>query len=57
MIHSVVGLMKKTLYIMSQYFPQFRNSKENIIIELDLSSYATKANLKMLHELMLVAFH
>ena len=31
---------------MSQYFPPYRNSGSNIKVELDLSSYATKADLK-----------
>ena len=31
---------------MSQYFPSYRSSKSNIKVELDLSSYATKTDLK-----------
>ena len=31
---------------MSQYFPPSRGSRENIKVELDLSSYATKTDLK-----------
>ena len=31
---------------MSQYFPPYRSSGRNNKVELDLSSYATKANLK-----------
>ena len=31
---------------MSQYFPPYRNSGRNIKVELDLSSYATKTDLK-----------
>ena len=31
---------------MSQYFPPYRSSGSNIKVELDLSSYATKADLK-----------
>ena len=27
---------------MSQYFPQYNNSSENIKVELDLSNYTTK---------------
>ena len=35
---------------MSQYFPPYRSSGSKIKVELDLSSYATKTNLKnMLH--------
>ena len=32
---------------MSQYFPPFRNSRESVKVEQDLSSYATKSYLKM----------
>ena len=31
---------------MSQYFPPYRSSRGNIKVELDLSSYATKTDLK-----------
>ena len=31
---------------MSQYFPPYRSSARNIKVELDLSSYATKTDLK-----------
>ena len=31
---------------MSQYFPPYRSSERNIKVELDLSSYATKTDLK-----------
>ena len=31
---------------MSQYFPPYRSSRGNIEVELDLSSYATKTDLK-----------
>ena len=31
---------------MSHYFPPYRNSGRNIKVELDLSSYATKTDLK-----------
>ena len=30
---------------MSQYFPQYNNSSENIKVELDLSNYATKKDI------------
>ena len=43
----IVGLIKKTLYKMSQYFPKpYRSLEGNVKVELDLSSYATKAELK-----------
>ena len=31
---------------MSKYFPPYNNSSKNIKVELDLSNYATKTNLK-----------
>ena len=31
---------------MSQYFPPYENSSKNIKVELDLSNYATKTDLK-----------
>ena len=31
---------------MSQYFPSYNNSSENIKVELDLTNYATKTDLK-----------
>ena len=31
---------------MSQYFPPYNNSSENIKVELDLSNYATKKRYK-----------
>ena len=31
---------------MSQYFPPYGGSSENIKVELDLSNYATKTDLK-----------
>ena len=37
---------KKKIYKMSQYFPPYRSSGRNIKAELDLSSYATKTDLK-----------
>ena len=41
-IHLIVGLIKKTLYKISQYFPPYRSSGGDIKVELDLSSYGTK---------------
>ena len=37
---------KKRSYKMSQYFPPYNNSNENIKVELDLSNYATKKDIK-----------
>ena len=43
----IVGLIKKTLHNMSQYFPKpYRNFGGNIALKVDLSNYATKADLK-----------
>ena len=46
-IHLIVGLIKKTLYKMGQYFPKpFKNFGRNSNVKVDLSNYATKADLK-----------
>ena len=49
-IHSIVGLIKKILYKMSQYFPKpyepFGGFGGDINVKVDLSNYATKAYLK-----------
>ena len=46
-IHSIVGLIKKTLHKMSQYFPKpYRTFGGNINVKVDLSNYATKLDLK-----------
>ena len=37
---------KKRSYKMSKYFPPYNNSSENIKVELDLSNYATKKDIK-----------
>ena len=43
----IVGLIKKTLHKMTQYFPQqFKNIGGNINVKVDLSNYATKIDLK-----------
>ena len=43
----IVGLIKKTLHKMSQYFPKLCKSfGGNVEVELDLFSYATKVDLK-----------
>ena len=43
-IHLIVGLIKKTLYKMSQYFP--KRFGEDINLKVDLSNCATKTDLK-----------
>ena len=43
----IVGLIKKTLYKMSQYFPELYESfAGNINVRVDLSNYATKDDIK-----------
>ena len=43
---SLVQRTKKRSYKMSKYFPPYNNSSENIKVELDLSNYATKKDIK-----------
>ena len=46
-INLIVGLIKKTLYKMSKYFPQpYEPFGGDINIKVDLSNYATKADIK-----------
>ena len=46
-IHLIAGLMKTTLYKMSQYFPKpFETFGGDISVKVDLSNYATKTDLK-----------
>ena len=43
----IVGLIKKTLYKMSQYFPKrYEPFGGDINVKIDLSNYATKADIK-----------
>ena len=43
----IVGLIKKTLYKMSQFFPKpYGPFAGNINVRVDLSNYATKADIK-----------
>ena len=47
--HLIVGLIKKTLYKMGQYFRKiFRSSRGNINVKIYSLNYATKADLKNL---------
>ena len=49
----IAGLIKKTLYKMSQYFPKpYEPFGGDINVKDDFSNYATKTNLKMLQELI-----
>ena len=43
---SLVQRTSKRSYKMSKYFPPYNNSSNNIKVELDLSNYATKDNVK-----------
>ena len=46
-IHLIVGLIKKILYKMSQYFPKlYEPFGRNFNVKMDLSNYATKTNIK-----------
>ena len=46
-IHLIVGLIKKTLYKMSQYFPKpYEPFGGDINVTADLSNYATKDDIK-----------
>ena len=46
-IHLIVALIKKTVYKLSQYFPQpFRCFGRNMNVKVDLSNHATKTDLK-----------
>ena len=46
-IHLIVGLIKKTLYKMSQYFPKpYEPFGGDINVKVDLSDYATKADIE-----------
>ena len=52
-IHWIVGLVKKDLYKMRQYFPKpYKHFGRSVNIELDLSSHATKTDLKKQQELI-----
>ena len=45
-IQLIAGLMKKTLYKMSQYFPKpYDGFGKNVKVEFELSSYTAKADL------------
>ena len=46
-IHLIVGLIKKTLYKMSKYFPKpYEPFGGDINVKVDLSNYAAKADIK-----------
>ena len=46
-IHLIVGLIEKTLYKMSQYFPKpYKSFGGDINVTVDLPNYATKDDIK-----------
>ena len=46
-VHLIVGLAKKTLYKMSQYFPKpYKPFGEDINVKVHSSNYTTKADIK-----------
>ena len=46
-IHLIVGLIEKTLYKKTQYFPKpFRGFGGNLNVKVDNSNYARKVNIK-----------
>ena len=45
-IHKIVELIKKTMLYKMSSFPEPAHSKTEIKVELDLSNYATKSDLK-----------
>ena len=59
-IHLTVGLVKqviiKSYYKMSQYYPPYRSSRNNIKVELDLANYATKTDLNNITDVDVSSF-
>ena len=46
-VHLIVGLIKMTLYKMSQYFPKpYEPTGGDINVKVDLSNYATKTDIR-----------
>ena len=46
-VHVIAGLIKKTLYKMSKFFPKpYEPFSRDISVKVDLSNYATKADVK-----------
>ena len=46
-VHLIAGLIKRTLYAMSKYFPTpYESFGRDISVKVDLSNYATKADIK-----------
>ena len=56
-IHLILGLIKKTLYKINQYFPKpFKNFWGNINVKLNLPNYVTKTDLKNIAHVNTVNF-
>ena len=56
-IHLIVGLIKKTLYKMSQYFPKpYEPFGGDINVKVDLSNCATKADIKNISHVDTLSF-
>ena len=56
-IHLIVGLIKKTLYKMSQYFPKpYEPFGGDINVKIDLSNYATKDDIKNITHIVISTF-
>ena len=45
-VHLIVGSMNKKIAKIKEYFPETKSSEGKVKVKLDLSNYATKANLK-----------
>ena len=45
-VHLIVGSINKKIVKISEYFPETKSSGKKVKVELDLSNYATKTNLK-----------
>ena len=43
---------KRVYYKMSTYYPRYKSSGQNVKVELDLTNYETKTDLKILLMLM-----
>ena len=55
----IIGLIKKISIKMSQYFPKPFNTHfgDSIKVQIDLSNYAAKTDIKIFHTLILQVLH
>ena len=54
----IAGLIKKTWYKMSQYFPKpYERFGGDINVKVDLSNYATKDDIKNITHVVTSSFH